>query len=183
MLQLEAALRTKEKEVEKMGRALDAAKAAEAEVRMFESGTWHARAFYPSFYMVNDRVHTCSSTLNATYEETSVCLLQVLARQQAIEEVARKMDSQASALRQRLVQQAGSMKLKEQQAARVERALEGARAAEQDAYERRAEVGGGRGLHIVNMVLRAGSGPQGKKCFSIPILVHTSHTTVFADPG
>jgi phage shock protein A len=65
---------------------------------------------------------------------------QVAARHASLEDAARKMDSEASQVRRHLAQANGSLKMLGQKCTRIERALEGAREAEQAAYEQRTQV-------------------------------------------
>eukprot|EP00983_Pelagomonas_calceolata_P060961 1146608-Pelagomonas_calceolata.AAC.2 len=64
---------------------------------------------------------------------------QVAARHAALEDAARKLDSEASLVKRRLAQANGSLKMSSQKCARVERAMESAREAEQAAYEQRTQ--------------------------------------------
>jgi hypothetical protein len=66
--------------------------------------------------------------------------VQASTRHAALEAAARQLDREATTVRQRLVSLSSQLKLKEQQAGRLERQVEVVRAAEQEAYEKRAQV-------------------------------------------
>jgi hypothetical protein len=65
---------------------------------------------------------------------------QVAARHAALEDAARKLDSEASLVRRHLAQANGMLRMNSQKCTRIERSLESARDAEQAAYEQRTQV-------------------------------------------
>jgi len=75
------------------------------------------------------------------------CRAQVATRHAALEDAARKLDSEANLVKRRLAQANGALRMRGQKCARIERALESAREAEQAAYEQRTQVREQAGRH------------------------------------
>nr|BAI63221.1 basal body protein [Chlamydomonas reinhardtii] len=151
VVQLEGLLRTKERDLERSNRQAEAARAAEGDMerRLADAGVAAAK-LEVEVAAGRTRAAQLGEELRARERELAALTRSLEAQRSAehsanvavgkTEEAAKRLDSEASELRQRLVQAEGLLRVREREAERVARVLEAAQAAAADAAFKQSEA-------------------------------------------
>ncbi|KAG2450781.1 hypothetical protein HYH02_004618 [Chlamydomonas schloesseri] len=151
VVQLEGLLRTKERELERGNRQAEAARATEADLeRRLADGAAAASKLEAEVAAGRTRAAQLGEELRARERELATLARSLEAQRSAehsanvvagkTEEAAKRLDSEAGELRQRLAQAEGLLRVREREAERAAKALEAAQVAAADAAFRQGEA-------------------------------------------